>query len=99
FHLGADLSTIDLDGDLTGEQLAQAERAANESVRSGLPVTIRTVAPEEAEAMLAAGVLRKLPPRTGSIRIIEIAGIDVNACGGTHVANTARIAPILLRGT
>ena len=99
FHLGTDTSTIDLDGDLTPEQLAGAEQAANEVIRSVLPVTIRTVSQQDAEAMLAAGTLRKLPPRTGPIRIIEIAGIDVNACGGTHVANTARIAPLLLRGT
>ena len=99
FQLGADSATIDLDGDLTGDQLIHAERITNEVIRAALPVAIRTVAPQEAEAMLAAGVLRKLPPRSGPIRIIEIAGIDVNACGGTHVSNTAQIAPLLLRST
>jgi alanyl-tRNA synthetase len=99
FHLGADDSTIDLDGDLTNEQLTQAEQTANELIRVALPVSIRTVSQQDAETMLAAGTLRKLPPRLGPIRIIEIAGIDVNACGGTHVSNTAQIAPLLLRGT
>ena len=99
FHLGVDASTVDLDGEPTPEQLAQAESAANEAIRAALPVSIRTVSQQEAETMLAQGKLRKLPPRTGPIRIIEIAGIDVNACGGTHVSNTAQIAPLLLRGT
>lgn len=99
FHLGADVSTIDLDGDLAGEQLANAEAAANASIRSALPVMIRYVSQEEAEAMPGAGTLRKLPPRSGDIRIVEIAGIGVDVCGGTHVSNTAEIASLLLRGT
>ena len=99
FHLGADSSTIDLDGVLTGDQLARAEDSANDMIRSSLPLSMRTVSGEAAEALLAAGTLRKLPPRTGRIRIVEIAGLDVNACGGTHVPNTADIAPLLLRGT
>ena len=99
FHLGADSSAIDVDGDLTSEQLTQAEVAVNETIRSALPVSIRTVSLEEAEALLAEGTLRKLPLRSEPIRIIEISGMDVNACGGTHVSNTAQIAPLLLRGT
>ena len=99
FHLGADSATIDLDGDLTADQLTAAERSANHLVRAALPVSIRTVSQSTAEAMLADGKLRKLPPRSGPIRIIEIAGVDVNACGGTHVATTAEIAPLLLRAT
>jgi misacylated tRNA(Ala) deacylase len=35
------------------------------------------------------------PPPTpdGRLRIIEIAGIDRQACGGTHLENTGRSAP------
>ena len=32
------------------------------------------------------------PPRgEGRVRLLEIPGIDLQACGGTHVANTAEI--------
>jgi alanyl-tRNA synthetase len=100
FHLGADTSTIDLDVDsLSAEQLSRAESAANAVIAAALPVSIRSVSSAEAEAMLAEGLLRKLPPREGNIRLIEIPGIDLNACGGTHVATTAEIGPLLLRET
>jgi alanyl-tRNA synthetase len=49
--------------------------------------------------MLASGDLRKLPERPGDIRIIEIAGVDRNACGGTHLRSTGQIGALLLRGT
>ncbi len=100
FHLGDVASTIDLDvPSLTDEQLRAAESAVNDAVAAALPLAIRYVSSEEAQTMLAAGLLRKLPPRAGRIRLIEIPGIDLNACGGTHVATTAAIGPVLLRGT
>jgi alanyl-tRNA synthetase len=48
--------------------------------------------------MLANGALRKLPDRSGDLRLIEIAGIEDNACGGTHVRSTGQIGGMLLRG-
>jgi alanyl-tRNA synthetase len=100
FHLGDTASTIDLDVvSLTDEQLTAAVRTAHDVIAQALPIAIRTVSQDEAQVMLAADLLRKLPPREGSIRLIEIPGIDLNACGGTHVATTAEIGPLLLRGT
>ena len=101
FHLGEDVSTIDLEGPaLDNTQLAAAQGMANDIIASALPFSVRYVDQLEAEAMLAAGMLRKLPPRAGRIRVVEIpGGIDTNACGGTHVASTAEIGPLLLRGT
>ena len=47
--------------------------------------------------MLDGGELRKLPPREGAIRVIEIERCDRNACGGTHVRSTGQIGGLLLR--
>ena len=100
FHLGEEASTIDLATErIDPEQARRVERMANEVVAQALPVSIRNVGPDEAKQMLAEGRLRKLPPREGDIRLIEIPGIDLNACGGTHVGTTAEIGPVLLRGT
>lgn len=100
FHLGESVSTIDLEGaTLTKAQLQSAAMEANRIIATALPLNIRYVTSEKANVMLQQGLLRKLPPRAGNIRLIEIPGIDTNACGGTHVATTAEIGTLLLRGT
>jgi alanyl-tRNA synthetase len=99
FHLGDTVSTIDLaTGSVSPHVLEKVEGAANRIVGEDRPVSIRSVARAEAEAMLAAGILRKLPEREGEIRLIEIADCDSNACGGTHVRSTGQIGGVLLRG-
>src|SRR5690606_11309158 len=45
----------------------------------------------------AAEGLRKESSRSGPLRVVTIAGLDRSACGGTHVARTGEIGPILLR--
>lgn len=100
FHLGEQVSTIDLAADaLRPADLERVEVLANLAIAEDLPVSIRTIERAEAESMLAAGLLRKLPERAGSIRVIEMPGIDLNACGGTHVRALGQIGSLLLRGT
>ena len=100
FHLGETISTIDLAASgIAHHSLERVERIANEIVAEDRPVTIRTVDRAEAEKLLTEGSLRKLPERDGSIRLIDIAAYDLNACGGTHVRSTGQIGSILIRGT
>ena len=98
FHLGETNSTIDLNtAPIAPHSIERVERMANEIIAEDRPVTIRTVSRDEAEHLLAAGALRKLPERDGSIRLIEIADYDLNACGGTHVRSTGQIGSLLIR--
>ena len=98
FHLGEETSTIDLNtASIAHASLERIELLANRAIADDRPVSMRTVASDEAKALLAAGELRKLPEREGDIRLIEIAGIDLNACGGTHVRSTGQIGGVLLR--
>jgi alanyl-tRNA synthetase len=107
FHLGDAISTIDLNTEsLDAARLSHVEQLANRIVAEGRPVALRTVNAAEAESLLASGTLHKLPIRSGDIRLVVIAGeaadlaeLDVNACGGTHVASTSQIGAVLLRGT
>ncbi|MHB1865754.1 MAG: DHHA1 domain-containing protein, partial [Candidatus Saccharimonadales bacterium] len=62
------------------------------------PVTMSVVPRAHAESLLAAGELRKLPPRQGDLRIVTIADFDRNACGGTHVRSSGQIGGLHLRG-
>lgn len=99
FHLGEASSTIDLDVDsLTKTTLEQVEELANQIIAEDRPVTMSVVPRAHAETLLAAGELRKLPPRAGDLRIITIADFDRNACGGTHVHSTGQIGGLHLRG-
>ncbi|WP_251106513.1 alanyl-tRNA editing protein [Alloacidobacterium dinghuense] len=98
FHLGEASSTIDLAVEtLAHHSLERVERIANEVIGEDRAVTIWNVDRSEAEAMLAAGKLRKLPERGGTIRLVEIADCDLNACGGTHVRSTGQIGGLLIR--
>jgi len=93
FHLGSETSTIDLAGaDLGPSQVEAVEARANAVVSENRPVNIRFYSSEEA----ASKGLRKPTERLGEIRVVEIAGVDRSACGGTHVRATGEIGPILL---
>ena len=90
FHLGAAVSTIDLERELSPAEIAAAETEANRVVWEDRPVTIRFVSAEEAAAL----PLRKEPVRGGTLRLIDVEGFDLSACGGTHVARSGAIGII-----
>src|SRR5438552_1645425 len=95
FHLGAVSCTIDLPADsVSREQAEAAEDLANRIVRENRSVAIRYIAPEN----ISEAGLRKPTDRSGDIRVIDIAGYDRSACGGTHVRTTGEIGPILITG-
>lgn len=92
FHLGAELSTIDLQHEMSWEQIARAEAEANRIVWENREVAIRFVTADEAATL----PLRKEPVRGGVLRLIDIQDFDLSACGGTHCARTGSIGGILI---
>lgn len=93
-HLGADVSTLDLDlTELTADAAAHAEDLANRLVLDDRPVIIREV--DESE--LAGLGLRRPAKKRGRIRVVEVEGFDRSACGGTHVRRTGEIGLIKIR--
>ena len=90
FHLGSEVSTIDLERVVTPQELAAAEDAANQVVWDDRPVSI-SYRDAEAAADLP---LRKPSLRSGTLRLIDIENWDLSACGGTHVARTGEIGRI-----
>ena len=92
FHMGADSSTIDLEGGAVDARvLAGTERRVNELVYENRPVTVQF------EDSGAAQGLRKPSDREGTLRIVSIDGLDRSACGGTHLRATGEIGAVLLR--
>ena len=94
FHLGADYATIDLARELSAEEIARAEDDANRVVWEDRPVKIRFVDAAEAASL----PLRKAPAREGTLRLIDVDGYDLSACGGTHVARSGAIGIIAVTG-
>jgi len=62
------------------------------------PVHQRWISETELDAN--PGLVRSMsvqPPRgLGRVRVIEIEGVDLQPCGGTHVSNTAEIGPVVV---
>jgi len=94
FHLGAGASTIDLAREASTGEIEAAEREANSVIWDDRPVTIRFVDEEQ-----AAGLpLRKQSARGGHLRLIDMGGFDLSACGGTHVARTGAVGVMVVAG-
>jgi misacylated tRNA(Ala) deacylase len=85
-----DLSEVDNDA------LRGLDVGVNDVIGRG--VDVRSVYVDAGDAATTAGLVRSLsvaPPPTpdGQLRIIEIDGVDRQACGGTHLSNTAQSRP------
>jgi len=98
FHLGEHGSDIELEASsVTPAQLAALEEAVAAEIHAARPVTARRVSPEVLASLAVR--TRGLPEgHLGDIRLVEIAGIDLNTCGGTHVRSTAEIEALKLLG-
>ena len=95
FHLGSSSSTIDLDKEVSADEVARIEAVANERLWQDQEVCVKFVTASEAAKL----PLRKESARTGELRLIEIPDFDLSACGGTHVQRTGAIGVIAIAGT
>jgi misacylated tRNA(Ala) deacylase len=85
-----DLSAVDND------VLRGLDAGVNDVIRRGIEV--RSVYVDAGDADTVAGLVRSLsvaPPPTpdGMLRVIDIDGVDRQACGGTHLSNTGQSGP------
>jgi len=91
-RLDFDLPESSLDRDTVTTELARL-------VATDYPVTTEWISEEELDARPElVKTLSVKPPRTGgAIRLVRIGDIDLQPCGGTHVAGTAEIGRIRVR--
>jgi misacylated tRNA(Ala) deacylase len=96
----ADDGTARMDFDIQGadsDRLRALEGPINDFIRQDIPVRFAYVPMHEAQA--EPGLIRSrsvAPPPTpdGKVRIVEIVGLDRQACGGTHLGSTGGSPPI-----
>ncbi|WP_037289555.1 alanyl-tRNA editing protein [Saccharibacillus sacchari] len=93
FHLGDEYATIDVErAEWTQQELDGVEREVNLRIVRNLPIKSYFVSSEEAANL----PLVKAPSVEGEVRIVEIEGIEYNACGGTHVSATGELGLLKL---
>jgi misacylated tRNA(Ala) deacylase len=83
-------------GELTRDTIAAIEKEINAEVAAARPVRVAVLPREEAFRIpdLIRTKINLLPEYIQEVRIVEIVGLDLQADGGTHVANTAEVGAI-----
>ena len=84
----------------TVDVVGEIERLTNEALASARPVKVYELPREEAleNPDLIRTQVNLVPERVRMIRIVEIEGIDTQADGGTHVANTSEVGQMEVTG-
>lgn len=94
FHLGKEISTVDIVGFLDEKTIREAEREANRLIFENLEV--KGYAPCKKE-LKKIKTRRALPKTDEEIRIVEIVGLDLNACCGVHPRETRDLQVIKIK--
>lgn len=107
---GALVTGAQINGDGTGRMDFDLPEVDNDRVRAledpvnaviSRGVDVRAVYVDAGDAAVTDGLVRSMsvaPPPTpdGTLRVIDIEGVDRQACGGTHLANTGQSQPIVI---
>lgn len=90
FHIGSADTTLDLDGTLTDEQLAECEFIANKAILEDKAINISY---PDSETLKTLDYRSKLD-LTENVRIVTIDGYDICACCAPHVSSTGKIGMV-----
>lgn len=84
--------------DLTPERLRTIEERSNEVIREGRPVRVAFLPRSQANLRpeLIRTKINLVPPQVDPVRTVEIDQLDLQADGGTHVANTLEVGGLTI---
>jgi misacylated tRNA(Ala) deacylase len=96
--IGTDKGRLDFDMETPPEDLAAVEAALNALVDADHAVSTEWITDEEmlAKADLIKTMKVKPPMGQGRVRLVRIGDVDLQPCGGTHVARTSEIGKLAL---
>jgi len=85
---------------MTADFANEVERKINEEVAAARAIKVSILPREEAFQIpdLIRTKINLLPPAIQQVRVVEIEGLDMQADGGTHVANTREVGRIRVVG-
>jgi misacylated tRNA(Ala) deacylase len=80
----------------SAELVHTIEEAVNKEIEAGREVTVKVLPREEAFAIpdLIRTKINLLPAGISEVRVVDIAGLDLQADGGTHVQNTREVGRV-----
>lgn len=96
-QLGLDQSRVDFSLEaFDRDKFAEYEKIANELIALNCPVTFYLVSRKEAEEKLSrlTTLAKGFSDDIKEVRLVEIEGVTIEACGGAHVKNTSEIKGI-----
>ncbi|MCQ1535924.1 alanyl-tRNA editing protein [Methanosarcina sp. KYL-1] len=96
-QLGLDQSRVDFSLEaFDRDKFAEYEKMANDVIASNHPVNFYLISREEAEEKLSrlTTLAKGFSDEIKEVRLVEIEGITIEACGGTHLKNTGEIRGI-----
>ncbi|KQT51527.1 Ala-tRNA(Pro) hydrolase [Devosia sp. Leaf420] len=96
--IGEDKGRLDFDMPESPEDVAAIEAAVNAMVDADYPVTSEWISDDEmlARPDLIKTMKVKPPMGQGRVRLVRIGDIDLQPCGGTHVARTSEIGRLTI---
>jgi misacylated tRNA(Ala) deacylase len=94
-NIAADRSRLDFDMEDTVDKDA-VTTAMQALVAGNHPIRCRWITDEELEAQpeLVRTMSVKPPKGAGHVRLLEIEGVDLQPCGGTHLKETGEVGPV-----
>lgn len=96
FHLGQDVSTLEIDiREISEEEQEKIEHRANQIIFQDREIKSYFVEEDQIDTV----PLRKPPQKSGIIRVVEVSGFDYSACGGTHPFRTGEIGIVKILKT
>ena len=81
---------------MRGELVRDIETAVNTEVQKGPEIRVKILPRDQAFAIpdLIRTKINLLPPGIMQVRTVEVVGLDLQADGGTHVANTSEVGKV-----
>jgi len=95
-NLTADKGRLDFDLPESGINREALTAALNELIAADTQTALEWITDEElaAQPELVKTMSVQPPTGTGAVRLLRIPGVDLQPCGGTHVARTGEIGPV-----